>query len=374
MSYHIRDVLESARDTAPAPRTTTGDIIIRAGRIRARRRFAAATGAGAACLAVAVGGVAGLSSPPPAQQPAAQQPAAITLPAGFATVLGDSRVGDYRIGPVGEVTPGYQEVPVYRDGATWPGDDGKNYPLVDGTITVYQPGVYDPATFRRPDPQARFGPEFTVTVAGRPGVGHEITYAAGVQDLGGPSMSPSFDPAGRFSRVALAWQYAANAWATYVPRDARVRQSTEDAVAIAEALTVVPERPVRMPYRFGYLPQGWQPIAVTETPAGDSTTVSEVFLHEGPRDGDLATAVDEVTPRTVKVFVSRGDLKDDAIEGRKGVHCYAQPVCTRILGDYFIQVDGMFTNSLPNSEIRRITEGLKPVDVADHDAWVPATD
>ena len=371
MSYHVRDVLESARDSAPTPRTTTDDIIAQAGRIRARRRFAAVTGAGLASLAVAAVAVTGLN-PAPAPQQSAAQPAAFTLPAGFATVLGDSRAGEYRIGPVSEVTPGYQEVDVYRDGATWSGDDGKAYPLVDGKITVYRPGVYDPQAFRRPDPQTRFGPEFEVTVAGRRGVGHTVTYPAAMQDVGGPSASPSFDPADSVSRVALAWEYAPGAWATYVPRDAGVRQSAEEAVAIAEALTVVPERPVRMPYTFGYLPAGWQPIAVTETAADLSTTVSEVFLHDGPlAPADLAKPVDEVTPRTVKVFVSRGDLKDDAIEGRKGVHCYTQPTCVRILGDYFIHVDAAFGNSLPVSEVRRITEGLKPVKVADRDAWVP---
>ncbi|UQU62284.1 hypothetical protein COUCH_25000 [Couchioplanes caeruleus] len=376
MSYHVRDVLESARDSAPAPRTSTDDIIARAGRIRTRRRLAAATGAGAACLAIAVAAVSGLGSAPATRQAAGQsaaQPGGITLPAGFTTVFGDARAGEYRIGPAGEVTSGYQEVPVYREGATWPGDDGKDYPLVDGMITVYRPGVYDPDSFRRAGSRTKLGPEFTVTVAGRPGVGHKVTYASAMVNMpGSPSASPSFDPAGGFTRVALAWEYEPGAWATYVPGDAQVNQSTEDAVAVAEALSVVPERPVRAPYRFGYLPAGWQPIAVTETDADLSTTVSELYLHDGPlADKDRAAVVDEVTPRTVKIFVSRSTLKDEAIRGKKGVHCYEQPVCTRVLGDYFIQVDGMFSNALPATEVRKIAEGLKPVDVTDRDAWVP---
>src|SRR5690242_2278599 len=87
MSYHVRDVLESARESAPAPRTTTADIIARAGRIRTRRRLAAATGAGAACLAVAVAAVSGLNASGPGSSPAAQQAAdqsaVHALPAGF---------------------------------------------------------------------------------------------------------------------------------------------------------------------------------------------------------------------------------------------------------------------------------------------------
>jgi hypothetical protein len=359
MSYRVRDVLEAVQDAAPAPHTTADDIIARGRRMRTRRTAITASGAAAAFVTVVVAAVAGVGGRGD-EVPAAPSPAPVLkLAVGFTTTFGESRVGPYRIGPAGEVTAAYQEIPVYRDGETWPGDDHKDYPLVDGMITVYQPGVYDARRLGTSESGVTLGAEFTASVGGRPGVGREMTYAMGGQ---------------KYGRTALAWQYASNAWATYVPRPLRIIEAggsrqTEDALQIAEALTTAPKRAIRVPYRIGFLPDGWQTVAVTETPAAISTSVSEVFLHDGPLPKS-PQVVDEVLPKSAKITVLRGDLKDDKISGKKGVHCYTQPTCIVVLGQYSIMVESLSTELSP-ADIEQIAKGLEPVEVADRAAWLP---
>jgi hypothetical protein len=363
--------LESVQDTAPAPRTTTDDIIARARRIRARRTAAVVTGGAAACLAIVVTAVVGLGQPAAEVPPAAQSvpKPLLTWPNAFNTVFGEYRVGPYQIGPVGQVTAGYQELPVYRDGQTWDGDDGRPYPLSDGTITFYRAGVYNPDTLGAEEPSTRFGAAFPVTVAGRSGIGREMSYttnqAAG-EIFSAPTVQPDI-----YVRTVLAWQYAPKAWATYIPQLLRRSESTQDAVRVAAAVTPQPARPIRLPYRLGFLPDGWQPVAVTESTTKISDLVSEVYLHDGPVPrADLAGKVDIRLPG-VHIVVMKGEPKDEKIRGKDGVHCYSTAACTVILGDYLIDVDARFSGTLSATDVRQIVLGLKPVDIADHNSWVP---
>jgi hypothetical protein len=375
MSYHVRDVLESVQDTAPAPRTTTDDIIATARRMRARRTAAVVTGGTAAFLAVVVAAAIGLRTPA-AEVPSVADSVPVsllTLPDKFSTVLGEYRVGPYQIGPVGAVTAGYQELPVYRDGQTWDGDNGQSYPLSDGMITFYRSGGYDPDALGAEEPSGTFGAAFPVTVAGRPGIGREMSYstsvAAGVV-YAAPTVLPD-----RYVRTALAWQYAPRAWATYVPQLLRRTESTQDALRIAAEVTPQPARQIRMPYRLGFLPDGWQAVAVTESTTKMSDVVSEVFLHDGPLPKTKRVAKVDIRLPSVHIVVMRGQPKDEKIRGRDGVHCYSpQPACTLIVGGYFIDVDGRFSGSLSETDVRQIVLGLTPVDIADHAAWVPVDD
>jgi hypothetical protein len=368
MSYHVRDVLESVQDTAPAPHTTTDDIIARARRMRARRTAATVTGGAAAIVAVVVAAVATLGAPPAEGPPAADsvQSSLLTLPDGFRTVLGEYRVGPYQIGPVGAVTAGYQELPVYRDGQTWDAQDGQRYPLPDGTITFYRAGVYNPDTLGTEEPRATYGATFPVAVAGRPGIGREVSYTRG-QAFGMPETSPT-----KYVRTELAWQYAPKTWATYVPQLNLQTQPTQDALDIAAAVTPQPARPIRLPYRLGVIPDGWQPVAVTEATTKISSEVSDLYLHKGPvPKSALATKVDIRLSDVVEIVVMKGQPKDDKIRGKDGVHCYSpSPACTIVLGDYFIDVEGRFSG-LSETEVHQIVDGLTPVDIANHSTWVP---
>jgi hypothetical protein len=367
MSYHVRDVLESVQDTAPAPHTTTDDIIARARRMRARRTAVRVTGGAAALVAVVVAAVATLGAPPAEGPPAADsvQSSLLTLPDGFRTVLGEYRAGPYQIGPVGTVTAGYQELPVYRDGQTWDAQDGHRYPQPDGTITFYRPGVYNTAALGSEEPRVTYGATFPVTVAGRPGIGREVSYTRG-QAFGMPETSPT-----KYARTALAWQYAPKAWATYVPQLNMRSQPTQDALDIAAAVTPQPARPARLPYRLGYLPDGWQPVAVTESSSKMSSEVSDLFLHKGPVAKNALAAKVDIRLPSVEIVVIKGQPKDTKIRGKNGAHCYSpNPVCTIVAGDYFIDVEGGFSG-LSETEVRQIVLGLTPADIADPSTWVP---
>lgn len=363
------------RDTAPAPHTTADDIIATARRIRARRRAAMAGGA-AACLAVMTAAVTALgpsgTKAPGTGVPAAVQPvqaSPLLPPDTFSTVLGEYRVGPYRIGPVRQVTAGYQQLPVHRDGLTWPADDGRRFPLADGMITVYRPGVYHPDRLGRDDPSGVYGVPSPLTVAGRPAVSRTVSKSVSVG-----SAPPSPAPDGHV-RTALAWQYAPDAWATYVPTSVDRDESAADALRIAAAVTPRPERELRVPYRLDVVPDGWQTVAVTETREKDGTVLSEVYLHKGPvPDARLAGQVDIRLPG-VHIVVMKAQPKDERIRGRNGVHCYPpQAACTVVLGEYLIDVDGRGAGDLTEADIRRIVDGLQPVDIADVGAWLPVKD
>jgi len=394
MSYHVRDVLESAQEPGPAPRTSTDDIIARAGRMRARRTAGVITGSAVACLAVVVTAVAGLgglgatSSVRNDQAAEAPQSSQLTLPAQFSTVFGEYHVGPWQIGPVSAVTAGYQELPVYRDGETWQNDGGTEYPLSEAKITFYRAGVFDPDKFgvKTPIPaastaaianaQEKYGQTYQVTVAGRPGLGSDLWYPS-TQAVGTEFTPPTKNDG--YVRTTLAWQYEPGAWATYVPDMIRRSDSRQDAIKLAEAVVPQQEKQLRVPYKLGFFPEGWQTASVTESTTKISDVVSAVFLHKGPiPEADQARTVDLGLPGLVRIVVIKGHPNDmhkgDAIDAKfRGVKCDADfPACKVIMDGYFVDLDGRDTG-LSTADVHKIAEELRPVKVADRDAWVPVT-
>jgi hypothetical protein len=369
--------LESVQEAAPAPHTTTDDIIAQAGKIRARRAMTAVAGGVVACLALTTVVVTGLGSTntdvqPAAAPSAANQPmpsasarprmlrGAPIQPVGFRTRLREFRVGEYKIGPAGQVAPGYQRIPVYRDGETWQDDAGKEYPLAAGMITVYQPGVYEQGNFNvLGNDTMLIGAPYEVPVAGRTGIGRDWTYISPV------------DPNSRFVRAALAWQYADNAWATFQPDYARADLPSADLAKIAMRLRLGAARQLLVPYRIGFLPEGWRPVAVTQTPGTVSNQVSKVFLHKGPLTESAATTIDEVFPHSAMITVSRTDPKDADIKGKDGLHCSAgRTTCTIVRGDFLVEVSD-WNAGLSSAEVKKIAQGLELLDLADQATWVP---
>jgi hypothetical protein len=390
MSYHVREVLERVQGPAPARRTSTDDIIATARRMRARRSAVTIAGSAAAvCLAIAVAAAVGLGRP--AADLSAASATSLVSADTFSTMLGEYRVGPYQIGPVGAVTAGYQSLPVYRDGHTWKDYDGKSYPLVTGTITIYRPGFYNPdslgaggsaypapsgsAAYPAPSGSAgtgargAFGRRVPVTVGGRQGIARELVYST--DEAVGAQFSPP-NQQGKYVRTALAWQYEPGVWATYIPDLLRQSESTEDAVRIAAAVTPQADRKIRMPYQLTFMPNGWQTVAATETPAKISSVVSEVVLHNGPiPKSDLANKIDLRLPG-VHIVAIKGQPKDEALRGKQGTHCHSpQLACTLIVGDHFIEVDGR-NGGMSEPDFRRFVDGLKPVNIADLGAWVSA--
>lgn len=366
------------QETAPAPRTTSDDIIAKAGRIRARRTATAIAGGVAACVALMATTVIGLrphsndlqQGAPPAASPTQPTPTTSTgarvsagppiQPTGFSTDLGEYRVGAYKVGPAGQVAPGYQEIPVYRNGATLRADDGTYYPLAEATITVYRPGVYDPTTFGGPgNATLVIGDPYPVSVGGRSGIGRDMMFSSPV------------DRQQTWVRASLAWQYAPHAWATFIPNYDTVALPRADAVKVAAGLVTGHQRELSVPYRLGFLPAGWLPVAVTQTPGKLSSEVSKVFLHRGPLTESAATRIDEVFPHSALITVFKGKPKDLVTRGTARLHCYAgRAECDIIQGDYLIDVAD-WNGSLSDDAVRQITEGLQLLDPADQKTWVP---
>ncbi|GAA2541404.1 hypothetical protein GCM10010435_06090 [Winogradskya consettensis] len=368
MSYHIQDVLKSVRDTAPESRTTTDDIIAQAGRIRTRRTAATVLSGAAVFAALAITAVTTLDAPSGGGQAAAQplpqassaafpEPQKSALPVrkvDFTTKLAGYRTGAYRVGPVSRITEGYAVLPVYQDNAD---QDG----IRDGEITVYNKGVYDPALFGGTlgDTTLVIGDQYSTKVAGRPALGQDWTFKSPVQ------------ADKQWLRAALAWQYADNSWATFLPNYGKKDISRADVVKVAAGLTTAAKRELKVPYTLSYVPEGWQTVAVDQVSATSSPVVSQVWLHHGPVQ-DSATRIDEVLPDSLKILVMKGDPKDSDIVGKDGVHCYPElPSCTIIDGGYTIDVGG-WNNSLSVDEVRKVAEGIKPLDYADQSTWVPA--
>jgi hypothetical protein len=78
----------------------------------------------------------------------------------------------------------------------------------------------------------------------------------------------------------------------------------------------------------------------------------------------------EVLPKSVRTTVLRGALKDDKISGKKGVHCYTQPTCIVVPGQYSIMVESLSAEQSA-ADIEQIAKGLEPVEVADRAALLP---
>lgn len=393
MSYQVREVFEKVRANQPAPRRSTDDIIASARRMRARRRVAVTGGAaGVLAVTVAAGAVFTGGGAPPAQPPgmaaaAPSSPSAarvFTQPAGFESTLGAYRVGRYQIGPVNRVTQGYQELPVYRDGYTI-SIDGTRYPLADAVITAYRPGVFDLDTFGVDDDDTTtFGKAEPVTIAGMPGFTKGFTFTLpNLEDLraknraNGGAVKRTLEGVKQdsYTRTAVAWQYAPDAWATFLPARDREPMTRADTFTIIEGVTPAPAAPVKAPYRIGHLPSGWQIVAATQAAAGVNEVVSEIFLHEGPLSrAELGKPLDDSVGGGVLRIYQGKPKAHNTPRGDGSVRCHpGGSYCTRLIdGNHFAQLQATGGN-LPTREIERTLRGLTFTAVADQDAWVPVS-
>ncbi|WP_306204961.1 hypothetical protein [Actinoplanes sp. RD1] len=388
MSFRVEDVFEAVQHGAPAPRTSTDDIIAGAHRIRRRRRTAAVAGAGGAA-AVVVALVTGLTGTPRSAPPA--PPAAtvttppvarkvFTQPAGFAAALASFRIGKYQVGPVNQVTAGYQVLPVYRDGYVI-GVDDEEYPLADATITVYRPGVYDPAMFgAKGEFTTAYGPVSTVDVGGSRALVRDLTYALPDQDAmkkwlagrkDGDQAAARDLPQLKYTRTAVAWEYADDAWATFLPGQVRDPLTRADTLAIVAGVSPAAGRPLRMPYTFGWLPGGWQTVGVTQNAEGMSDVVSQVVLHDGPltREEQAGPVDDSLPGGLLRVWTGtpKGSAERDA--GQR-ITCDEQIAnCVMVLDpDHFAEFQGVGKGVTVKDALRILTS-LKPARVRDQSAW-----
>ncbi|MFG1603148.1 hypothetical protein [Actinoplanes sp. NPDC049265] len=394
MSYRIEDVLESVQEGAPAPRTSTADIIAGARRIQTRRRWAAVAGAGGAAL-VTVTVVAGLMgtmpqasapAPPAAVKPSKAPPRAavpqkFTQPKGLESTVAESRTGPFQIGPAQTVSYGHQEIPVYRDGKTID-MDGVPYPVADGLITVYRPGIYNLEAFGVSEiASEKYGPARDLTVAGRPGVEREYSYSLpNIADMraklkANPELNPSDSSIKQehFTRTALAWKYDGTAWATFLPSSGREPLSRADSLAIAEALRPQAAGPVRAPYTFGWMRSGVKAIAAMQNPADLDELVSKVIIDKnGPTGRELVYPA-QFYPAGAEISVWHGRPKPSNAPAKgQTVKCVdVNGYCAMVINDEYHLEFQKIGKGLTMEDARHIMRELKFTDLADQKTWKP---
>jgi len=201
-----------AKSDEPPARYSVEDIVA-AGRKRRRRAVVQRLG-GAGAVAAAVATAAVLvavnlavpgshgntfsvlpaANPPGPTTPAPSPPFTFTF-AGY-------KVDDYRVLPPDEVNPAYQFTNVVRDkkDAT-----GKVTPEYAGTLTVYQPKMFNPQAFL-------LGTK--LTVQGRDAYQADVQREVyGVWSNDGSGAKIVRDGYSSVTSSALAWQYAPDAWA-----------------------------------------------------------------------------------------------------------------------------------------------------------------
>ncbi|AGL19935.1 hypothetical protein L083_6425 [Actinoplanes sp. N902-109] len=366
----------------PPAYTSTDDIIGRARKMRARRT-GATVAAGVAVLALAVTGASTLGSgggggAQQAAGPGASPMASFSAPPAtptdpplpvdkvdFSTTFTGYRAGAYQVGPIGQVTDGYTELPVYRDGETWQDDKNVAFPYAGATITAYDKDVYNTDMFNAAgDATLRVGDLYDVTVNGKKAMARDFTY-------GTPG-----DANKDWVRTALAWQYADGAWATLMPNFYNSALSRDDAVKIAEGLTTKGKTKVKAPYHLTVVPKGWQAVGAIQSPESLGMALSGVTLHRGPV-ADPSTRVDAVLPGTLTIMVFKG-MTEDELKGRgkvqgDGVHCAAKgQSCFIRQGDYTVNVD-VYGDVLSDAQFRQVVDGIQLTDPADQKTWVPVT-
>ncbi|MEU1885428.1 hypothetical protein ABZ491_08095 [Micromonospora rifamycinica] len=406
----LREVVDVVTAEEP-PMTRTADDIVAAGRRAERRRRAGFASAGVAGLVVVA--VAGAFTLPTLT--AERGTTAAPAPAGATTTTGSTRAGwpaaapftftfrGYDAGTLHVQNPivtstGYQIASVYSDGhisndrpvtaeeigaegdpVEWKKRAVGGKPTLWAYLTVYRPGVFDPAGIRN----AR-----KVTVAG-----HRAVQA---------NLPVGLDPGKPISEgnKLLAWEYAPDAWAavTSVSSDPAT-PSFQDLGGLVGGLKPSRPTPALLPFRVGYLPDGYRPLQTgTHAMPGLSGIAA---ARAGDHGGATYTRPAAPTSGLTAPY--------DAVEGgiKDGFHIFVTPARSsnqspepgvtkchpgsdrQVPGDdaagggfcniwnadgtVVLQVSGMgLGNRLPLAELERIARGITVADVRDESTWTPA--
>jgi hypothetical protein len=382
----MREILLMAKGDAPPARHSVEDIVA-AGRLRRRRSFAVRVGgAGAVAAAVATVGVlvsVNLAVSGDHRADTLLAPVVVstspTTPAPappFTFTFDGYRVGDYRVLAPDEVTLAYQSAGVLRDVKDAKGKVTTRYA---GTLTVFQPKMFDPVRFRS---------GIALTVQGRD------AYQAAVQrqmligswDASADRVTAPGDPASTTPKTVttqvLAWQYATDAWAVLegeLSSDANAFPVT-DRLEIAERFAVRTGDPVpaKLPFRTGYLPAGFTLRSVS----GQSMTAENrgmvTFVYARPRasTGPLTGTGDRARDRTapsVVISVLWVDTPPPDAAKRTSRCNAGQHWCMKTLpgGEFYLAVEDP-SKTLPDQELLRIADQLTFATIKNTSTWYPA--
>ncbi|HET9139082.1 hypothetical protein [Actinophytocola sp.] len=347
----LRDLLVAREQVAVEPdRVHAG---IRAGVVQRRQRRTATIAVSAACAVVALGVslayVAGQREPDPGATgetsrvtetaPATSSPAPLTSrpPLGF--TLSDKNIAGLVVQSI-EVGSFGQAVTLW----TAPGPSAQGTEL---DLWLFEPGVYQPN---------RAGE--SLQVAGREAYLGTVPFPNGNPD-GNPKPGPD--------NPALAWQYADGAWA--VLQAGYTRQPPFDGSAAREKLLeiaarITPEQPrhARLPYRFGYVPEGARASLVAQTMYGAVT----LYLTTGGKRELLIRAAPDRPVIQNKPLSPNTDLNGHPAIVKPGV-------ITLYLDAFYVQVSGD-PAEYSVEELTRVAAGMTFATWTDPTTWFNAAD
>jgi hypothetical protein len=376
----MRDILLMAKGDAPPARHSV-DEIIAAGQRRRRRAFAYRVG-GAGMVAAAVATAAVLvsvnltvaGSQGTVVQPAVAPPAP-TTPAPsppFTFTFDGYQVGGYRVLAPDEVTPAYQAAGVMRDVA---GANGKVTTRYAGSLTVYQPGLFDPARFRTGTRLTVHGREAFQARFERQLVGTWDRSVEGFTTPGSPTPKT-------FTIDALAWQYAPDAWAVLegeLSGDANGFPAA-DQLTVAERFAVASGDLLRarLPFQTRYLPAGFTLRSVSGQSMNAEHRGMTTFVYAeprpsgarltGPRDPAPGRQVTSVVVSILWVDRPPADAAKRTSRCNPGQHW-----CMRTLpgGRFWVAVEDP-SKTLSDQELLKVADGLAFATIEDNTTWFPA--
>ena len=404
----LHELVDAVTGEEPPMRRTADDIIA-AGRRAERRRRAGFASVGVAGLVVVA--VAGAFTLPTLG--AERSTTAAPVPAG-ATTSGSTGArrpdaapftftfAGYDAGTLHVQNPivtstGYQIASVYSDNHTSndkpvTGEETKargdvitqkrkaagGKPSLWAYLTVYRPGVFDPAGIKG-------GEE--VTVAGRRAV--QATLPVGLDPR-----NPVYP-----GNKVFAWEYAHNAWAAVTSFSGDMATpSFRDLGGLVGGLKPSRPKPALVPFTVGYVPSGYLPLqtgthampglsGIATARAGDYGGATYT-RPAAPTSG--LTAPYDAAEGAIKdgfhIFVTPSSSANQSPEPG-ATKCY--PGADRRLaaggagggfcniwsadGTVSLQVSGMgLGNALPLAELEKIARGIRVADVRNESTWTPA--
>lgn len=256
MKHELSDMLRDATSDPPAPRYSVDDFVA-AGRRRQRRgrTLLAVSGTAAAVLAIA-GAVAvpqllrAGEAPPPVPVAAPSSPVPSAIPFSypeddFTGSIASYEAAGYTVSATALVTPGYQGSWITDPDETSPvkGRTAEIHevPVSAGRLVVYREGAFDPEPARK---------AVEVEVGGGTGYYREgVPVPDEVRDKGRKIVP------GKTSETTLTWEYADDAWAVVALAG---EVGAAGLVEIAEGLTGSAPVPVRVGFKLGYIPAGFE--------------------------------------------------------------------------------------------------------------------
>jgi hypothetical protein len=374
----MHELLEIARQDAPPARYGVDDIVA-AG--RRRRRWALAQrigGIGTVAVAVVTAGVlvagnlvlSGGSAVQPAVPKATadkkETPAPYVIVPPFSFTFDGYRMGEFRVLPPDEINAGFQNTAVVRDGKD---ANGKSEVTYVARLTVFARGVFAPT---------KFTSGTKLTVQGREAYQTRLTVMR----------SNRFNRDGEFvdgqavPYDAMAWQYAPDAWAMIEEeayQNAPVDLLPATMVALAERFTPRPAAPVsaRLPFRAGYLPAGYELLAVSGQSMTGEHRGMVTFVYGRP-DGWLDTLTGPVNvdrrrnvPTVVISLLWVDDPPPDAKKRTSRCNPGQHWCMSRLPGGEFYVVAEDPSETLSNDELIKVLDGLAFATIKKPDTWHP---